>query len=162
MKLLDNIIIVIFIVTVSILMGILIVDKLILNDKKLNLYDIIKKEQCSNIQEDFSIGYDLQNKENINMSNTVDTINIDNTKDEINKNLLQENTCNEPNKVIDEIKYQKIIPIENAMIKGYNYMVYSNAVSPDKIDDIRFLSKTTKGLNDEQGRNIPIGSNYAF
>ena len=157
MELIDNIMIVILIMTISILIGIQIVNRFIPNDKKLNLYDIIKKEQCSNIQEDFSIGFDLQKNENINIPYSIDNDNPVNTKNDINTISSQkENICDKTS------KYQKIIPIEDVMIKGYNYMIYSNAVSPDKIDDIRFLSKTTKGLNDDQKRNIPIGSNYAF
>jgi hypothetical protein len=76
--------------------------------------------------------------------------------------------CGQPNKIQAEDYYKthykkQIIPLEDSLVRGHNYMDYSNTISPHKID-FRILSQTTKGLNpkDNNFKNIPDGANYAF
>lgn len=82
------------------------------------------------------------------------------------KHLLPyEIACNKPNKIQAEeyykTKYNKqIIPLEDRLVRGYNYGDYSDTASPYKIDE-RILSTATKGL-DGTVKYIPNGSNFAF
>jgi hypothetical protein len=73
--------------------------------------------------------------------------------------------CNKPNKIQAEEYYKtrynkQIIPLEDRLVRGYNYGEYSNTTSPYKIDE-RILSTATKGL-DGTVKYIPNGSNFAF
>jgi hypothetical protein len=76
--------------------------------------------------------------------------------------------CNKPNKLTAENYYKSLynprsIVMYNNMVKGSNYMDYTNTVAPEKLNT-RILSQNTKGLIPSQTayRNIPTGSNYAF
>lgn len=73
--------------------------------------------------------------------------------------------CDKPNKIQAEEYYRtrynkQVIPLEDRLVRGYNYGDYSEAVSPYKIDD-RILSTATKGLNGTI-KYIPNGANFAF
>lgn len=77
-------------------------------------------------------------------------------------------SCNKPNKIQAEDYYKtfykaQIIPLEDHLVRGHNYMNYSNYVAPWKVD-FRILSQTTKGLNpkDDKYRTLPTGFGYAF
>ena len=76
-------------------------------------------------------------------------------------------SCTRPNKLTAENYYRthynaQIIPIEDHLVRGSNYLDYSNWVEPSKID-FRILSQTTKGLPESDSvRNIPTGWNYGF
>jgi hypothetical protein len=76
--------------------------------------------------------------------------------------------CSKPNKLTAENYYKSLynprsIVMDNNMVKGANYMDYTNTVAPEKLNT-RILSQNTKGLIPSQTayRNIPTGSNYAF
>lgn len=76
--------------------------------------------------------------------------------------------CNRPNKLTAENYYKthykaQVIPLEDYVVRGANYMQYSNTVHPTKVD-YRILSQTTKGLNPKETKykNLPTGVNYAF
>lgn len=78
-------------------------------------------------------------------------------------------SCEKPNKLTAENYYKthykgQIIPIEDYMVKGYNYLEYTNTVNPYQLRDLKILSQNTKGLPPEQTKyqNIPSGWNYAF
>jgi len=77
-------------------------------------------------------------------------------------------SCDKPNKLTAENYYKTeysipIIPMEDTKVRGYNYMAYSSAVHPGKID-FRILSQSTKGLSPDKKdfREIPEAPNYAF
>ena len=75
--------------------------------------------------------------------------------------------CRRPNKLTAENYYKthykaQIIPIEDHLVRGHNYLNYTNWVEPTKID-YRILSQSTKGLpNRESAKHIPVGWNYGF
>lgn len=73
--------------------------------------------------------------------------------------------CDKPNKIQAEEYYRtrynrQIIPLEDRLVRGYNYGDYSESMSPYKIDQ-RILSTATKGL-DGTTKFIPNGTNFAF
>jgi hypothetical protein len=75
--------------------------------------------------------------------------------------------CNKPNLLTAENYWKTehkipIIPLEDHMVLGANYMDYTNWVEPTKID-FRLLSQTTKGLpENERHKSIPVGFSYGF
>lgn len=77
--------------------------------------------------------------------------------------------CGHPNKITAENYYKThyratSIPIDNHMVKGHNYDIYSFFPTPDQVKDMRILSQNTKGLplKETETKNLPIGYNYAF
>lgn len=73
--------------------------------------------------------------------------------------------CSKPNKFqasdYYRAKYTKQpIPLEDRLVRGYNYDIYSNYVSPYNID-IRLMTVTTKG-SDGKLKPFPNPSNFAF
>lgn len=75
--------------------------------------------------------------------------------------------CGFPNKITGENYYKTYqampIKIEDQMVKGANYMEYTDYVHPSKLN-IRILSQNTKGLppDETKYKNVPTGYNYAF
>ena len=75
--------------------------------------------------------------------------------------------CTRANKLTAENYYKihhkiPIIPIEDDLVLGHNYMDFSSWVEPSKLD-FRILSQSTKGLPlSEKYKTIPVGSNYGF
>lgn len=71
--------------------------------------------------------------------------------------------------IIPRLYYKKyfqpqIAQLDDPIMQGYNYMDFSDNVSPVNSAKLRLISPTTGGLpkKDNQYKNIPIGSNYAF
>lgn len=78
-------------------------------------------------------------------------------------------TCGYPNKLTSENYYKthykkQIVPIEDYLVRGYNYTDYSDFPTPYQVTNMRILSQNTKGLPPEQTKtkNIPLGYNFAF
>jgi len=85
------------------------------------------------------------------------------------KLLPNQLSCKSPNKLTAENYYKtvyekQIIPIEDQLIRGYNYQTYSNFMNPYQIRYDRILSQNTKGLPSSETvyKNLPAGFNYAF
>jgi hypothetical protein len=82
--------------------------------------------------------------------------------------LPYEISCGYSNKITAENFYKthfmaRPAKLEDYIVRGSNYMEYSNYIHPTK-SNIRILSQNTKGLPPENTkyRNIPSGTNYAF
>jgi hypothetical protein len=87
-----------------------------------------------------------------------------------NKKLLPNQVgCGHPNKLTAENYYKthykmQIVPIEDYVVRGANYLEYADYPTPYQTRNMRILSQNTKGLPVEQTKfkNIPIAYNYAF
>ena len=84
------------------------------------------------------------------------------------KLMPYEISCGYANKLTAENFYKthflaQAIPLEDYVVRGANYMEYTDFVHPTKLN-VRLLSQNTKGLPPEQTkyRNIPTGINFAF
>ena len=80
------------------------------------------------------------------------------------KLLPNQLSCSVPNKIqasdYYNTYYQKIaVPLEDRLVRGYNYAEYSNNVEPKKID-IKILTRTTQG--NPYSRELPESTNFAF
>jgi hypothetical protein len=92
----------------------------------------------------------------------------DRTKTGPKKMMPYQIGCGFPNKLTAENFYKTHyqatpIPLEDYVVRGANYMEYSDFPHPVK-SNIRILSQNTKGLPPEQTKykNVPSGYNYAF
>jgi len=77
--------------------------------------------------------------------------------------------CGHPNKITAENYYlthyrAKSVPMDNHMVKGFNYDLYATYPTPQQTKNMRILSQNTKGLplKETQVKNIPMAHNYAF